>query len=123
MRKLLFCLVFILLIPVAMAATRKLPEGGAVMTLDTYEIVRPYPELKLDGKVYEGSPALQIRGERGELLTLNQMPEKVKVYVLLDDRTGMVTRMWVLSAEELQERGELRKPGLRINTPIGTITL
>lgn len=123
MRKLLICLALILLTPAALAAmtgTRKFPAGGSVVSVDAYEVTRPFPILKLEDKVYEGSPGLQIRGTRGELLMINQLPLKAKAYMLQEERTGQVVRLWILTEEELQELSP-KSSGLIINTPLGTI--
>ncbi|MBE9607869.1 hypothetical protein [Chitinilyticum piscinae] len=122
MRKLLLCLALILMIPAALAAPRKFPAGGSVVSVDAYEVTRPFPILKLEDKVYEGSPGLQIRGARGELLMINQLPLKAKAYMLLEERTGQVVRLWILTEEEQAELG-VRKPGLIINTPLGSFEL
>ncbi|WP_028452529.1 hypothetical protein [Chitinilyticum aquatile] len=123
MRKLLICLALILLTPAALAAmtgTRKFPAGGSVVSVDAFEVAWPFPQLKLEGKVYEGSPGLQIRGARGELLMVKQLPINAKAYMLLEQRTGQVVRLWILTAEELQELSP-KSSGLIINTPLGTI--
>ncbi|WP_028455008.1 hypothetical protein [Chitinilyticum litopenaei] len=110
MRKWLFFLAFSLTSTLASAALRTLPPGGFVAELEAFEVTRPLSLLKLDGKVFEAAPGLQIRGVKGELIPLPKMATDVNVYAVREARTGYVWRMWVLSADELAELKPVKKP-------------
>ncbi|MEA3194114.1 MAG: hypothetical protein QOD26_2447 [Betaproteobacteria bacterium] len=79
----------------AAAQLRTIPPEAKLATIRHLEMMA----VELDGQPQQLSPGAQIRDADNRLVLPVSLPEKEQAMVLLDS-SGMVYRVWLLSAQE-----------------------
>ena len=80
----------------AVGVVRMLPDGSRIGRM----LPPSHWEVRIDGKTYQLSPAIQVRNELNMIVPPWMIQEPVKVR-FMTDYSGAVNRIWILSAAEV----------------------